>query len=89
YFHKTHRFFNTDPELESNIMMEVGKQPEVKFNLTLDSLKDINKDKEIRLIESLLSFENTPQIKYDSALFELEQINCDESNGINQLLDGF
>ena len=37
----------------------------------------------------ILTFDKTPQLKYRKALAELDKINFDDSNGINQLLEGF
>ncbi|EPN9193542.1 hypothetical protein PI91_05235 [Enterobacter sp. FB] len=89
YFHKTDRHSNHDTQLSFHVKMEIGEQVEVKFYLTNESLAKIHNASKIKLFESLLSFENTPQIKFESAILELKQINHDESNGINQLLDGF
>ncbi|QMF21270.1 NACHT domain-containing protein [Citrobacter freundii] len=89
YFHRSHRHSNSDPELALKIIDEVKNRPETKFNISQIALDTITDSNKITLLESLLSFEDTPQIKYNNAVLELEKIIYDESNGINQLLDGF
>lgn len=47
------------------------------------------KKNNLNLISGILSFDKTPQLKYRKALSELDKIIFDDSNGINQLLEGF
>lgn len=81
--------YDKDPKMTIKITEEVNNCPEVKFNVSEEALSMMTNHNQISMIEHLLSFENTPQLKYSHAVLELQKIIYDESNGINQLLDGF
>lgn len=80
---------NKDEEMTVKITENVNNRPEVKFSVSEKSLSTMTNHNQIPIIEHLLSFEKTPQLKYNHAILELQKIIYDESNGINQLLDGF
>lgn len=89
YFHSNHRDANNEQAFNSIIITDVKKHSEIKIEVSEKTLSEETDDSRVSLIEHLLSYENTPQLKYDSAVIELMKIMHDESNGINQLLEGF
>lgn len=62
---------------------------ELKIDVNFSNIFNCNGDFDLKLISGILSFDKTPQLKYRKALEELDKIRYDDSNGINNLLEGF
>ncbi|HCD2458021.1 TPA: hypothetical protein NBK62_005206, partial [Klebsiella pneumoniae] len=76
-----------------NLTLEVRRairhDDEVKIDVNFENILNCDGKTNLNLISGILTFDKTPQLKYRKALAELDKINFDDSNGINQLLEGF
>ena len=78
-----------DPEIAKMMRSLTRGVPEAKLCMTQENVTECTSICAVKLINAILEFDISPRLKYKSALFELEKIEKDESNGINNLLEGF
>ncbi|HFD3319917.1 TPA: NACHT domain-containing NTPase [Klebsiella pneumoniae] len=89
YFHSNHRLTSDDTNLTLEVRRAIRHDDEVKIDVNFENILNCNGKTNLNLISGILTFDKTPQLKYRKALAELDKINFDDSNGINQLLEGF
>ncbi|HCS4251795.1 TPA: hypothetical protein ORN00_003986, partial [Klebsiella aerogenes] len=89
YFHSDHRLTSDDKNLTLEVRRAIKHDNEVKIDVNFDNILSCDEKNNLNLISGILSFDKTPQLKYRKALSELDKIIFDDSNGINQLLEGF
>ncbi|EJD6545292.1 TPA: hypothetical protein MJD39_07165 [Klebsiella pneumoniae] len=89
YFHSNHRLTSDDTNLTLEVRRAIRHDDEVKIDVNFENILNCDGKTNLNLISGILTFDKTPQLKYRKALAELDKINFDDSNGINQLLEGF
>ncbi|WP_113632903.1 NACHT domain-containing protein [Pectobacterium peruviense] len=89
YFKKIQVHTYDEPEESIKLKQLVEENPETKIDISKETIILCSGECKMNLINYILSFDKSPKLKYEGALTELQKINEDESNGINQLLEGF
>ncbi len=89
YFHSNHRLTSDDTNLTLEVRRAIRHDDEVKIDVNFENILNCDGKTNLNLISGILTFDKAPQLKYRKALAELDKINFDDSNGINQLLEGF
>ncbi|HGJ5854648.1 NACHT domain-containing protein [Arsenophonus nasoniae] len=89
YFHSEHRLKNDDKDLIIEVSRATKLSNEIQIDVSFETILNCNKKENIDLIFGILTFDKTPKLNYLKALIELNKIKTDDSNGINQLLEGF
>lgn len=89
YFHCNNRLNSDDENLTREVRRAIKNTDELKIDVNFSNVFNCNGDFDLKLISGILSFDKTPQLKYRKALEELDKIRYDDSNGINNLLEGF
>lgn len=89
YFHSNHRLTSDDTNLTLEVRRAIRHDDEVKIDVNFENILNCDGKTNLNLISGILTFDKTPQLKYRKALAELDKINFNDSNGINQLLEGF
>ncbi|WP_431297038.1 NACHT domain-containing protein [Rahnella sp. PAMC 25559] len=89
YFRNSLTHTSDDPKIRRSMRKITQDKPEVTLYMSKRYSTPCRSVCTLELINSIIEFDTSPRLKYESAMIELKEIKLDESNGINMLIDGF